>query len=616
MFWSVAIERIRVTLPQGFDPTKHGAALVAKVNGDNDGGGFDLDNIDMDSMVATLSRQASITEVKTGGGRSRDSFELKLPRGTKPADGPKFAARYEDQYGDKGYYLTRFEPFLGIAEMSKLSVDTVRCRAAAALALGAKEWEVQVTPRQDGGFDIELPKTYTPSKHDGKMTEVAEAIVGQMGWYWQANAKNLCGSIIPSDPPTFPSILPFPMKQLRREDWHYTPFGRSLPDPGQDLGPEVGIDWTAAAFGMVAGMPGAGKTVTLNNIIASQLANGVEISILDVAAKSVDFLWCKKYLRGNGSGWGCDSLPAAVTVLAMIYEEGQRRAKILADFGEVNWLNLPNNKQFTPILVIVDEVTALMTTERAPAGIPKDHPLVIEAVQHNLLVATLQKHVNKITAELRFVGIRMILSTQVTNNATGIGPSLKTKLGHKVLQGANPSEVARKQAFNDPNAVPYIPDNVRAEGQVARGVGAAELEGAAPMVYKAYFSTPSDFDQALSALGVKETSSPVPSASQIAKHTPSIEDSGDDAPARAGNASNDYGFAQQSDGEFIRDFDRKAEGGFAAANEARRQLDQTAGTSRKKKADPFDMPAASEVTVRRVESRTPDQNNPFASSPD
>jgi hypothetical protein len=506
-----------------FDPVRHGPSLV-KAAGDKHGPGFELDNVDIENRVATLVRQSAVAEV-SGRQDGNTSFKVSLPRDTKPADGPKIASRLEDQY--PGFVMTHFDPYLGAAVMSQLNTDTIRCRSAAAQALSCKPWEVQVTQRQDGGFDFELPATYVPSRHDDRLTEVASAVVGQFGWYWTADAKNLRGSIIPSEPPTFPEVLPFPIEELRRSDWHFTPFGRVLPDPGENYGREIGIDWTASAYGMVAGTPGAGKSVTLNDIIASQLANGVELAIIDVKAKSVDFTWCKNYLRQGG--WGCDSLAQAVTVLAMIYEEGERRGRMLAEFDEVNWLNLPPSQQFTPILVIVDEVTALLTTEKAPSGIPKDHPLVVEAVQHNLLVATLQKHISKITAEMRFVGIRMILSTQVTNNNTGIGPALKTKLGHKILAGPNPSEVARKQAFNDPSIVPTVPDNVRAGGARAKGVGAAEMEGAPPAVYKSYFATPADFARALDGLGVRRNPVPEPTPEQIARYTPSIEDSTEDA---------------------------------------------------------------------------------------
>ena len=305
------------------------------------------------------------------------------------------------------------------------------------------------------------------------------------------------------------------------------------------------------------------NTVTLNSLIASQVANGAELVIVDLPSKSIDFLWCKPFCRPGG--WGCDSLAASVTALALVYEEGQRRAKILADEGVVNWLDLPKAKTFKPIFIVVDEVTGLLTTEKAPTGIPKDHPLVIEAVQHNLLVATLQKYINRIIAELRFVGVRMVLSTQVTNNTTGIGPSLKAKIGHKILQGPNPSEVARKQAFNDPAAVPTVPDNVRADGKVAKGVGAAELEGAAPAVYKSYFGRPEDFAAALDALGVRRNPCPEPTPDQIAKHTPSIEDAGEyDSGSGRGGRDEGYGFQA---GPVIGD-DGQTLKGAAAANHA------------------------------------------------
>ena len=39
--------------------------------------------------------------------------------------------------------------------------------------------------------------------------------------------------------------------------------------------------------------------------IAGSLAAGAELAILDLPSKSVDFLWCKPFVRPGG--WGCDS---------------------------------------------------------------------------------------------------------------------------------------------------------------------------------------------------------------------------------------------------------------------------------------------------------------------
>lgn len=126
----------------------------------------------------------------------------------------------------------------------------------------------------------------------------------------------------------------------------------------------------------------------------------------------------------------------------------------------------------------------------------------------------------------------MILSSQVATNNTGIGPSLKAKIGHKILQGPNPSKSARTQAFNDESAVPVVPVNVKSEAKVAKGVGVAELEGTEPAVYKTYFATTTDYLAALTKLGVPTTVRPAPTASEIARHTPSLDDEQENTAAR------------------------------------------------------------------------------------
>ncbi|GAA4054291.1 hypothetical protein GCM10023063_48600 [Arthrobacter methylotrophus] len=126
------------------------------------------------------------------------------------------AVKLADQHGD-GWEMTKFEPFLGKAVLTQLSPETARCRGAAALALGVKPWEVQVKPRRDGGFDLELPRTYMPSKHDSKLEEVATSVVGRDGWYVKVNAQKLTASIIPSAPRRSRKASPFRWPGSARE---------------------------------------------------------------------------------------------------------------------------------------------------------------------------------------------------------------------------------------------------------------------------------------------------------------------------------------------------------------------------------------------------------------
>ena len=523
---STKMERVRVKLPPGFDERKHLPALMKKV-GDTYGPGFDLDSIDPDEGVAHLSRQAAATTV-TVSTLKPDSFDVKLSRGTKPTDGDKIATRMADQYAEYGVVMTKFEPFLGRATLSKLDDDCLRARGAFAVAMGCKEWDIQIAKRTDGGFELELPKTYVPSKHDEKLDEVATMVIGRIGWRVKVDANTLKAQVIPGDPPMFPGAVPYPLKKLGKKDgWDYTRFGVKLPDSGVGTGDEAGLDWTQSAWLLLGGTPGSGKSVTLNALVVQQVSAGADLVIVDEKSKAVDFLWCKEYVRPGG--WGCDSEAHAVAALAMVYEEGQRRAKILEEKGVVNWLDLPEGERFKPIFVVVDEVSALLVQDPVPKGVPKDHPIVVEINDLNFKRALLGRFINKIIAEQRFVGVRMVLSTQVTNAQTGLPPSLKNKIGHRILQGTNPSKPARTQSFNDEAAVPTVPEHVKSSGNGARGVGAADLEGMAPFIYKSYFAPTKDYKAALEALGVPNTSRPAPTPEEVVRYAPSLEDSDESA---------------------------------------------------------------------------------------
>ncbi len=183
----------------------------------------------------------------------------------------------------------------------------------------------------------------------------------------------MTASLVPGEPPTFPTLIPYPLELLGTGDPGLLRIGRALPPPGQDTGLEVALDWSVQSFALFAGMPGSGKTNLLNAAVAWSLASGVELVVVDLPSKSVDFLWCKPFVRTGG--WGCDSPAAAVTALDLVLAEGRRRARQLAAAGAVTWTELPADKRFPPILIVVDEASGLLLPDRIPAGIPQDHPL-------------------------------------------------------------------------------------------------------------------------------------------------------------------------------------------------------------------------------------------------
>lgn len=616
------IERITVKLPAGFDPAKHERALM-KIITDRYGAGFDLDSIDPTLGTAHASRQVAITEVTHNA--SADSFEVRLARGTKPSDGERVEAKLIDQ--NPGYFMTGFEPFLGKATLTRMTDDEARCRGAVAVALGVKPWDVQVSQRVDGGFDLGLPRTYVGSKHDNKLDEVATTVVGRDGWYVQVNAQRLTASLIPADPPTFPPAIPFPVKRLGKGDVMSTPFGWILPRPGETKSEEAIIDWRASGSALVSGLAGGGKTVAITAIMADRIANGAYLAVIDTADKSVDFLSFKdmcgvKSVDGKFiPGWGCETLGAAVAVLAMLCDEGKRRAKILADLRINNWLDLPKDKAFKPIFIIADEYEALVARVPEPKALPKDHPIRVEAIEENMAHDLIAHYMNRIVKEFRFVGLNPLISTQVSNASTGLPPSLKGKMGHFVLCGTTPSEAARKQSFPDASGVPTVPANVASGGAVARGAGSAKIEGAGAFIFKSYFASVADYRKALLDLGVPtyDDRKVVPTQAQIDRYLPSLDDEDGGREAEKAVRGGDRGAdlapsgkpaaqvaAEMGDTDGMALHDGSLGSGFERANAIRhmagKNAGKTVGKAKREAAEEAQWAAQSgEVTVRQAE---------------
>ncbi|QOD05733.1 cell division protein FtsK [Pseudarthrobacter sp. BIM B-2242] len=511
-------ERIRVKLPPNFDTARHMSQLMKKIT-DNHGEGFEVDSIE--DGVAVATRQVAITEVSHND--KSKTKEVRLPRSVKPTDGEKMSVKLADQHGE-GWEMTKFEPFLGKAVLTQLSPETARCRGAAALALGVKPWEVQVAPRRDGGFDLELPRTYMPSKHDAKLEEVATSVVGRDGWYVKVNAQKLTASIIPSAPPTFPGMIPTPMNKVVKFDHtdketFKIPLGMKLPAAGESTGDTFYLDMNAGAHAQLGGISGGGKTVLLNCYLATWLAKGAELAIIDLPTKSADFEWCKDFVRPGG--WGCASPAQSAVAIRLIMEEGERRSKLIKSHGVNDWKLLPKSAALKPLIVIVDELTGLFALEAVPkAG--KDAPQLLkdmaeEANRTNLFKEILKNGIKRVAAELRFTGVFLMLATQVASANTGIEPALRTNLHHKLLMGAKPTEGNRRLVFSDPDRVPLVPDNIRSDGAASRGVGSSEPEGDEPAVFKSYFATVTDYRAWLEKLGVPKTTQPEPTKAQMAQ---------------------------------------------------------------------------------------------------
>ncbi len=445
----------------------------------------------------------------------------------KPSDGDRLTAQFAEQF--PGFHMTSFEPHLGRARLSEMSPAEVHARGALAVAMRVKPWQIQVTARVGGGFDIELPPSYLPSKHDGLMDEVASTVIGEPGWYAKFDGKTRKGAIVPGVLPTFPATIPHPLGRAIKPtvrnlfdastgDWGRIPIGVLLAKPGEPDNRLLRTDFEANPALQISGIAGAGKGVLLNALLTGALAHGVDVGLIDAVKACVDYVDFKPFLK---AGFCAEDLEQAVCVLQMAYAEGQRRKKMIKTHQVQKFSQLPPTMDVRPLMVIVDEATSLLQPEPVPKGVPKDSPLLAEIGGRNMLKATALNLMSKIPRELRFAGVSLVLASQVASSTVGIPTELRANLPAKVLLGPKPTENNRRLALANHDLVPVVPGYIADDpAGAARGVGVYEFQGREPGVFKAFFSPPPDLAAWLGSLGLPTCEDPTPTAAQLARHVP------------------------------------------------------------------------------------------------
>lgn len=511
----MAIDRMSLNVGRGgFDPGKDAhVQKVIELAEQQQGPGWQFVMFDESAGLVHLERRQQVTSLSKSTSGKRSVKLLSLGKAFGPNDGEKAARAFEAMPDHEGYVMTRFDPYRGVAELTKLGPEEVRCRGAVANVLRVKDWEVQVRAVRGGGFNVELSPSYSPSKHDVALEEVATQVVGRPGWYLDIDIPKLQMRIVPAELPTFPGMIPYPQSVAEQfaNDGGQLLFGQSLPATGDQQGEWLALDFSSGPHSTVNGTTGSGKTATINSLIRSAVTAGMELVIVDVPHKAVDYTWVKPYVREHG--WGCESLEDAVVALRHVYEEGQRRGRVFKQYDVEKMAKLPADvrAKMPGIFIVVDELSGLLQMTDKLQGLPKDHPDRVAAEQENALHSMLLSVLLKIAAEMRAFGLYLLLSTQVANSTTGSPPKLRTLLSNKLLMGVNANKSNRQQTFNDPDGVPEIPDHIRVDKAAGRGVGAAEMEGQRPAVFKGVFADIKEHRKFIESLGRRRARCPEPS---------------------------------------------------------------------------------------------------------
>lgn len=182
----------------------------------------------------------------------------------------------------------------------------------------------------------------------------------------------------------------------------------------------IGVDADGAVVSMdtigiphvaIAGSSGAGKTVQLRTFCVGLLAAGWDLIGIDTGKYLAGMEPLKKHARL----WFTekDNVVEAAVILTAVYREVSRRAQLIAEHGCEKWQNLPPELGIRPIALLIDEAAALLRTPTNPGPVPDGHPLKEEYKKKVVARATAMNMLEKIAAEARSAGVKLILSTQI-----------------------------------------------------------------------------------------------------------------------------------------------------------------------------------------------------------
>lgn len=227
---------------------------------------------------------------------------------------------------------------------------------------------------------------------------------------------------------------------------------------------------------MMVGMSGTGKSVTIQMVMASALAKGTWVAVIDPSKGGVDFAFADDWLIAPRAG----TLDEASATLQALYQEVQERKKIHAEYGVGSFTDLPEEARRPEVLVIIDEFTSLVMQEKLPpkSKDPSAQKARAEAEAKNAARSKIGNLVGRIFREARSVGFAVMLGTQKLDSKTlGMvpgGSDLKTNASRIIL--GNPALGELQSALRDPYNVPDIGDSCpQGRGRFESAVSGAEL---------------------------------------------------------------------------------------------------------------------------------------------
>jgi len=281
--------------------------------------------------------------------------------------------------------------------------------------------------------------------------------------------------VCPEEPLPFPA--PF--------DWAEMDGSNAIPFASNVEGEPVQFDWREDPHLLVLGGTGSGKSAFLSNIIAGALIRQCDVYVADPTKFAADFRFAAPWVRAMAI-----SELEASAMMDAVYDEVKRRRALNGQYGVASYVDLPDEVRPPHLVVLIDEFTSLITTDRIkplPDTASEDEHLAhAEATRVNDARRNIGAKSGRLVREARSAGVTLVLAGQELKAETLAqipgGGSLKNNMS-SVLLGRT-SFGSRMSALKNPMDAPELGD------VVPKGRGIFESSAARATVIQAWYDAP------------------------------------------------------------------------------------------------------------------------------
>jgi len=428
---------------------------------------------------------------------------LELASTVKKSD----AAALEASLSRRGLQLISFDPFKRQAVAANIWPAHDAIRRAIADGINCDPWEIGVVVewKEARIESVTITGASLPVGAEQRLTLLRNVIAlipgGSDGWRIELDMPGKSVRLIyglPAQLPKLCQLVDLLPTTVRPDDWASLPIG-----VGTD-GEVVCADLLSGPHCLVVGPSGSGKSSCLNALIASALARGFQLGIVEVIKGGVDFGWCRNY-----TSYWAEDLASGQQVMEQIYEEVTRRKALIKKMEVSHWTELPEElrrrENVAPLLVVVDEYGSLALDEPIPKGLAKDDPYLIEAVERNSQRAIIQSIVGKIAREARFVGVHFGGIAIQRPDAKIISGELRSNLTSAIqliAPGRVPSYDTLAMVLPGDQATLAAELAVRLDDGKSKGLALLAAEGGTVQGARVAFAPPKEIPGLLKELGV------------------------------------------------------------------------------------------------------------------